>query len=264
MKPSSRWYWNRVNLFDGVDDGARDVFLRNSSRRTLRKGQHVFRADDDANQVFYLEHGMVRIYNLTRSGDLTIYWYCVPGELFGAGGITGALKQSVNGQAISPCVVYALPRASFEQMLRFNAQLAINALKLMGGRLRIACDTIADMRSQKTDSRVARALLRLAYNCGVPVENGVRLDAPITHQEIGNLVGACRQTVTEVLQGFEARGWLSQCDRQITIISPQSLDTFADLEEAAKMAPSPRTPAMPIGASASGLRSNDRASTRKP
>lgn len=231
MPSNSRWYWSRVHLFDGVDESARELFMRHTVKRVLRKGQHVFRADDQANQVFYLAEGMVRIYNITPSGELTIFWYCVAGELFGAGGISGALRQSVNAQSISPCVVHAMPRPLFEQMLKLNAPLAINSLKLMGARLRLACDTILDMRSQKTPNRVARALLRIAHNCGLPTDEGIRLDAPITHQEIGNIVGSCRQTVTEVLKGFEQRGLILQRSRQITIVTPDALNAFAGADD---------------------------------
>lgn len=226
-----RWYWSRVGLFDGVDESARDLFLRHTTRRALRKGQHVFRADDEASQVFYLAEGMVRVYDVTPTGELTIFWYCVSGELFGAGGITGAIRQSVNAQAISPCVVHSMPRSMFEQMLKLHAPLAVNSLKLMGARLRLACDTILDMRSQKTPNRVARALLRIAHNCGSPTDEGIRLDAPITHQEIGNIVGSCRQTVTEVLKDLEQRGLIMQRTRQITIVAPDDLLEFAGADD---------------------------------
>lgn len=229
--PNTRWHWTEVSLFDGVDNGTKELFLRHTTKRIVRKGQHVFRATDDANQVFFLADGMVRIYNLTPSGGLTIFWYCVAGELFGQGGISGVIKQSVNAQAMLPCVVHAMPRATFEQMLKLSAPLAINSLKLMGARLRVACDTIIDMRSQRTSSRVARALLRIAHNCGTPVGDGVKIGGPITHQEIGNMAGSCRQTVTEVLKGFEQRGFIVQRMRQITIVDPDALDSYAGADD---------------------------------
>ena len=234
MITDSPWYWNRVDLFDEVDGGAREMFFRNTTRHTFRKGQHVFRSDDDANQVFYLFEGMVRIYHLSTGGDPTIFWYCVRGELFGAGGITGSMNQAVNGQAISPSTVYALSRRAFEQMLKLHPQLSINALKLMGARLRLACDSTTDMRLHKTENRVARALLRLAHNCGVPIKDGIRLDAPITHQEVANMVGACRQTVTEVLHDFESHDYIAQRGRQIVILDPEALDVRAERESRAQ------------------------------
>ncbi len=228
--PCSPWYWDRVNLFDGVDEAARDLFLRHSTRCTFRKGQSIFSEDDDANEVFYLAEGMARIYAHSPNGEITIYWYCVAGELFGAGGITGSFKQAVNGQAISKSTVYAMLRPTFEQMIKLNSQLAYNALKLMGGRLRLACDAVSDMRSERTSSRVAKALLRLAHNCGIPTDEGIRLDAPITHQEVANFVGASRQTVSVILGEFEERGFIAHRSRQIVIVAPAEMHAFSNAE----------------------------------
>lgn len=228
--PGSPWYWDRVDLFDGVEASARDLFLRHSTRLSCRKGQSIFRADDDANEVFYLADGMVRIFSVTPAGELTIYWYCVAGELFGAGGITGSMKQAVNGEAITKSTVYAMLRPTFEQMIKLNPQLAYNALKLMGGRLRLACDTVLDMRSERTSGRVAKALLRLAHNCGVPIDDGIRLDAPITHQEVANIVGASRQTVSVILGEFENKGFIAHSGRQIVIVAPAELQAFGNAD----------------------------------
>lgn len=231
------WYWNRVHLFDGVDENAREMFLRHAVKQTFRKGQHLFHAEDDANQVFYMEDGMARIYHLSPEGELTIYWYCVAGELFGAGGITGSMKQAVNSQAISTCTVYIMLRPIFEQMLKLNPQISFNALKLMGARLRLACDTVVDMRSQKASERVALTLLRLAHNCGVPLGDHIKLDAPITHQEIANIVGTCRQTVSEVLRDLEKRGFIAQESRQIIVTDPQSLQQYAQFDKVPEYEP---------------------------
>lgn len=225
------WYWERVGLFDGVDESAQDLFLRHATKHVFRRGQHVFREDDDANQVFYLHDGMTRIYHLTSEGELTVFWYCVSGELFGAGGITGCSNQAVNSQAITKSTVYVMLRPVFEQMLKLHPKISYNALKLMGARLRLACDTIVDMRSRKTNARVALALLRLSHNCGLNSGNLIKIDAPITHQEIANMVGSCRQTVTEVLRDFERLGFISHEGRQILISNPQGLSNFARADE---------------------------------
>lgn len=222
------WYWERVSLFDGVEAGAKELFLRHATMHTYRRGQHIFREDDDANQIFYLEEGMARIYRVSSGGDLTIFWYCIAGEIFGAGGITGAFRQEVNSQATAKSTAYVMLRPVFEQMLKLHPKIAYNTLKLLGARLRLACDAVVDMRSQKTSARVGLALLRLSHNCGVRLGDEVKINAPITHQEIANMVGACRQTVTEVLGEFEKIGIIRLEGRRILIANFSALRAFTD------------------------------------
>lgn len=228
MASAAPWYWKKVNLFDGADDAARQTFFQHAEKFEYRKNDHIFRADDEGKRVFFLEEGIVKIYHLSPEGEPAIFWFCVPGDLFGAGGISGSLHQSVYGQAVEPSIVYAIPRSSFERVLKAHPQLAINVIRLMGARLRLACDSMTDLVSRKTDIRLARLLLRLAYNWGQPSPRGVELRVAITHQEMANMIGACRQTVNETLHDFCGQRLIVMNGRRITILSPEHLQELVD------------------------------------
>lgn len=228
MGGSAPWYWNKVNLFDEASAEARQAFFLRAERHEYRRGQHVFRANDPATRVFYLESGMVKIYHLSPQGALTIFWFCVPGDLFGAGGITGSFEQSVYGQAEERSTVFTIPRQAFEEVLKAHPQLAINVIRLMGARLRLACDAMTDKVSLKTDVRLARLLLRLAQNWGHPGPSGIELQVKITHQELSNMIGACRQTVNRTLREFQRLGWIHIADRLITMTRPEQLERMIE------------------------------------
>lgn len=220
------WYWNRAELFDGVEE-ARGVFIASAERLEFRRGQTIFSADDHAKQVYFLELGTVKIYHLSGQGETTIFWFCVPGDIFGAGGISGAEKQSVYGQATERVVVYALQRTIFESILRAYPQLALNVLKFVGGRLRLACDAVADNVTLRTDARLARVLLRLAQQWGRQASNELRFGAPITNQELANMVGASRQTVNRILKEFERVSWLCFDGRKIVLTNLEALSILS-------------------------------------
>lgn len=106
------WYWQKINLFEGTEPGVREAFVKSAEQLQFRRGQHVFRADDLATRVFFLESGMIRIYHLSANGCVIIFWFCSPGDLFGAGGISGSLDQSVYGQAVEPSTVFLFKMAA--------------------------------------------------------------------------------------------------------------------------------------------------------
>lgn len=202
--------------------------LASSERRELRRGQTIFSAEDSANYVFFLELGTVKIYHLGSQGEVTIFWFCVPGDVFGAGGISGAQRQSVYGQATERTVVYALPRPAFESILLAHPRLALNVLKLVGGRLRLACDAVTDNATRRTDARLARVLLRLGQQWGAPTGQQLRFGASITNQELGNMVGASRQTVNRIMMEFVRRGWIAVQRRRIILIDNLALTRLVD------------------------------------
>lgn len=223
MESINPWYWNKINLFDHVSPEGRQAFLQRAERRDVRRGEHVFRADDVANRVFYLESGLVRIYHLSPGGALTIFWFCAPGDLFGAGGLAGSLEQSVFGQAVDRSVVFTISRPAFEEVLQAHPRIALNVIKVLSARLRIACDALSDSATQKAETRLARLLLRLAQNWGDVSASGVRFRVRISHQELANMIGASRQTVNRILGEYTRAGWLAQDGRTLVLRDPAGL-----------------------------------------
>lgn len=222
------WYWDRANWFDGTQPAVRSAFLDLAERRDYRRGTHIFRATDPANRIFFLERGMVKIYHLAPQGALTIFWFCAPGDIFGAGGIAGSLEQSVYGQAVEQSVVYVISRDDFERLLHAHPQLGVNALRLMAARLRIACDAVTDKTTQRTPARLARILLRLAKHWGEPSGSEIRFRVRITHQELANMMGASRQTVNRELNDFVDRGLIRFDGRTIVVLKSAALASVVD------------------------------------
>lgn len=222
------WYWNEVNLFDGAGPQARADFLDNARKLEFRPRQMIFAADDPADRVFLLEQGMVKIYHLSPFGDVIIFWFCMPGDLFGAGGISGSSHQSVYGTAVNRCQVRMLSRPVFEDLLTQHPRVGLNVIKLMGARLRLASDAVSDTVTRRTDARLARALLRIASQCGQRTANGVLVDVAITHQEFANMIGATRQTVNLHLNQFERMGWLHFEHRRLVLNQPEALASIVE------------------------------------
>ena len=235
--PQVPWYWQPFDLFAGVATEARAVMERASERRIYLRGESIIAADDPASHVFWLETGLVKIFHLSAQGEVTIFWFCMPGDWFGAGGISGALEQAVFGQAMERSIVRVLTRADFEQVLQAYPGLALNMIRQVSARLRIACDTMVDRTVQHTDARLASTLLRLARNCGEPRGTEIPFRVSITQQELADMVGACRQTVNRILNRFQQEGLLRLEGRRLVLMRPDALQTL--LETRASMPPPP-------------------------
>lgn len=236
------WYWNKVNLFDHVSPEGRRAFLQRSERREYKRGEHIFRAKDLANRVFFLEGGLVKIYHLSARGAVTIFWFCAPGDLFGAGGIAGSTEQSVYGQSVDRSIVFTIFRTAFEEVLQEHPGIAMNVIKLMAARLRLACDAMTDNVTQRVEARLARVVLRLARNWGDPTPSGVRFRVRISHQELANMIGASRQTVNRALGDFKREGWINQDGRVLVLTDSEGLAHYLERTEAEDVRTEPYRP----------------------
>lgn len=223
------WYWQRLTLFDQCSEAARHAVTAIAERQVLHAGQMVFRADDPPDRVFLVEQGLIKVFSLAPQGEQITLWFCGPQESFGAGGIAGIGAQSVFAQAVGHCVVGVMKRGDFEQVIGQYPELALNIIRLVSGRLRLATDALVESIACTPDQRLARVLLRLACQCAQPTEQGLAFQLRLTHQELAQMVGSSRQTVNRVLGQYTAQGVLSVSERRLLIHQPELLAARAGL-----------------------------------
>lgn len=224
------WYWDRFNLFEGADPAARGEFFARTECLQVRRGRHLFRATDPATRAYFVHSGTIKIYHLSPDGMVTVFWFCSEGDVLGPGAVAGTSLQYVNAQAIEDTTVFAIRRKDFEDVLRMHPQLALNMIKMVGSRLRLASEMMIDRAYLRSEERLARLLLRLAQHWGSPSLAGIELRLRISHQELANMIGSCRQTVNTILHRLERDGSLSIDGRVITICGPGKLMALARLD----------------------------------
>jgi CRP-like cAMP-binding protein len=222
------WYWEPFNLFEGASDLARDNFFLITERRKYVKGEYIFMANDIAKRIYYLNSGVIKIFNLSKHGSQTIFWYCTIGDIFGAGGIAGSPSQSVYAQATENSEVLSMSRANFELALKECPQIAINMISFIGARLRLACDSMVDISESNSAARLARVLLRLATNYGFVTNAGIEIRIRISHQELASMMGSSRQTVNTLLHKFLQDGWIAMNGRDLILTSIGDLREMVD------------------------------------
>ena len=225
------WYWEPFDLFDSSSAEASAAFFSLTAEQRYGKGDYILMANDPGRRIFFLESGIVKIFNLSPSGTQTIFWYCTKGDVFGAGAISGSPLQSVYAQAVEACKVHFITRSDFEAVMKQYPQIAINMVRLMSARLRLACDALVDFSHHTAESRLARVLLRLAHHYGTTVAaNHLELGIRISHQELADMIGSTRQTVNTLLHDFSAQGWINLNGRNVVIVSQGDLQERADTE----------------------------------
>ena len=231
MEKATPWYWEPFNLFKNSVVDASTTFFSLTTEQRYSKGDYILMANDPGRRIFFLESGIVKIFNLSPSGTQTIFWYCMKGDVFGAGAISGSVLQSVYAQAVEACKVHYIARSDFEAVMKEYPQIAINMIRLMSARLRLACDALVDFSHHTAESRLARVLLRLGHHYGTTVAvNHIELRIRMSHQELADMIGSTRQTVNTLLHEFSEHGWINLKGRDVVIVSQGDLQERADTE----------------------------------
>lgn len=215
LPPKNLW------LPDVVED-----FEKKAARICRREESVLFWEGDPSNRVFFVEKGLVQMYHYTREGVTVPLLFHQRGELVGLGGILCDTIRKVNAKTSRPSVLWEISRANFLQILRDYPDVAIWVAISLSERLRITDQEVLRAVVMEADCRLAIVLLDLAQGAEAqPFDGGVRIFT--THQELAQMVGACRQTVTTTLGKFRRQGLLRTGKGSLELLDLKTLAVIA-------------------------------------
>ena len=201
-------------MFAGVGGDRLDEILNEAQSLRYAKGTNVFEQDAPATSFFILLDGHLRVTKLTPAGQQVVVRFVAPGEIFGVAKAIGRTTYPATATAVVDSVALVWPSAAWPRLIEKNPALATNALQTIGSRLQEAHTRVVEMSTEQVERRVAHALLRLAKQAGRKVEEGVRIDFPISRQDVAEMTGTTLHTVSRILSAWEAQGWVEAVARR--------------------------------------------------
>jgi len=188
------------------------------------RGKAIFSAGAAGKNVYFLRSGKVKIKQLSPIGREVILWFCLPGEIFGLAEVARGGGRVVSAQACDASEVLAVSQENFRHVLLEHPQLAMLSMQVLAARLRLLGEMLVNLVSDDVNTRIAKLILRLSSRYGMRAGKEVLLSIPLTHQEIADMVGTTRQTVTSTLSSLKRQGVLSIDNRRIHIESEELLN----------------------------------------
>ncbi len=187
------------NFIERLGGDDRAVLMRLVQRRGIEKGGIIFNAGSPGKNVYFLESGQAKIYHLSAEGREALLWFCLPGEIFGLTEVCHGGGRQVYAQACEDSHILSVNRAVFKDFLATRPSAAMLVIDVLSCRLRSLGHVIEEMAASDVTERVFHLIMRLAANYGHRVGDDVHLDIHITHQEMANMIGCTRQSVTSTL-----------------------------------------------------------------
>jgi CRP-like cAMP-binding protein len=155
-----------------------------------------------------------------------------PGDFFGEMSLIDSRPRSANVVAVDDTTVLALTREAFSAHLKAYPQTAMNIIGELTSRLRRADETIANLALHDVESRLIRTLERLAREDGENTDAGLVLRRRPTQQDLANMVGSCRETISRTFTSMIKRGLVVPRGRAL-VLTRQLLERFQPAAPAA-------------------------------
>lgn len=176
---------------------------------THPKGASLFTEGQPTDGIFVLCRGSVKLTTHSRNGKSLILRVALPGEVLGLSATITATVSESTAKVIEPCQVNFVHLSEFRQFLDQNADAGVNALHQLSLEYKKAYMQIRWLGlSACTADKLATLLLE--WSKSETAENGaVHLHNRFSHEEIAEMLGTSRETVTRLFKEFRSRDLIS-------------------------------------------------------
>jgi len=192
-------------LFCNLPPSAVQGLASITSAASYPKGATLFVEGQSPRGVFILCNGRVKLSTSSADGRTLILRISEPGEVLGLPATVTGKPYELTAEVIEPTQANFISRQDFLLFLREHGEAALRVAQQLGETYHSA---IAEMRtiglSHSAGEKLARFLLELSANQGEG-KSEVKLTLTFTHEEIAQMIGASRETVTRLFADFKKR-----------------------------------------------------------
>lgn len=193
-------FFKKMPLFEALDAVQLEQLAEIAQHRRAPKFQFIFMPDEPAEHLFFLCQGRVKTGTFSADGREVIKEILQPEAPFGDLALAGETMRSEFAQALHDEVEYlAVKVQDFQQIMQYNQRLVFACLRHLSQRLHRVEERLAKLVLKDARERIIEFLIETAGREGRRVGYETLLKHHLTQQDIANLTGTSRQTVTSVL-----------------------------------------------------------------
>lgn len=197
--------------------------LKNKSHEhQYRKGEYIIQASNTDHAIYILVTGRVKISRISHVGNELIQWFCMPGDIFGISG-ENQVYNNICAQALTDCQILKIKKSHFNQLILDEPGISLLVIDKLSSRIHTLGDMILYMANDNANIRFVKLMQHMIENYGRHLTDCIHIDIPTTHQDLADMMGSCRQTVSSIVSALKRDGVLNINRKGINIYKPQYL-----------------------------------------
>ena len=211
-------FLRNVSLFESLNEEELKALAELTFTRNFGKDGVIILAEEEGDTLFIIKEGQVKVSIVSEEGREVILSLLGPGTVFGELSLLDGKPRSANVVATEETSLVMLRRSDFVQLIYKTPQIATALLAELATQLRKTDRQIEGLALLDVTSRISETLLQLATDQGKETSDGITIESRPTHQELANMSGTTRETVSRVLKRLEKQGYINCVGRKITIL----------------------------------------------
>ena len=213
-------FLKKIPLFSSLKDDEISAINTLSLTKKCSKDTIILLENEEGDTLFVILKGRVKVTTFSESGKEVIFSILNEGDFFGDMSLLDGKPRSATIISLEESELKLIRREDFTRLIEKHPGIALKLMEELTLRLRKADERIESLAFLDVTGRIAGILLQLADERGEKSMGCVLIKSRPTHQELANMVGTTRETVSRVLKQLENKDYISMSGKDITILEP--------------------------------------------
>lgn len=210
-------YLSSITIFRDLSLTDLKEMDRQFTMTTCEPGKIFYMPEETGEVLFLLKRGRVQLYRLSPEGKKIVVATLGPGAIFGEMSLVGQGMYNTFAEAADECILCVMSRPDVERLVREKPQVALRIVEALGNRLVETERQLEEVAFKSIPARLAGQLLRLADEAGGNEVTGY------THQDLAEMLGTYRETITQTLNEFRTAGLVRIERKKVVLLDEDAL-----------------------------------------
>ena len=217
----------RCDVLADISADALQALLPGLTTGTYRPRQVIYLPGDRAQGVHFLAQGRIKISKVTRDGKELTLAYRTEGDFFGEPCLLDGGPREEMAEAMDASVTVEITRELMDNLLKADGRASYKFSRALISRRKDLETRVEQLIFKDVGAKLAELLLNLGQEHGISHERGTVVGLKITHQEMANLIGSTRETVSLTLSQFKRKGLIQTEGRRVILSDMEGLRALA-------------------------------------
>lgn len=205
----------QIELFSSLTEQELSSICERLVVKRFRKNEIILFEEDTNEYMYIILNGKVKVVQTLDDGKEILLAVHRTGEFFGEMSFIDGRTSPATVVAVVDCAVSLISKKDFFAILNTNQKILHNLLNILCTRLRESWDKIQILNLKNASDRIKILLFMLSHKYGEKTSDGITLNIKLTHQEIAEMTGMARETVTRVIDRWLKEGEINILENRL-------------------------------------------------
>ena len=223
----SRFCASRVPIFENLDCNELEEIVEEIEHKTFDKGAMIFSEGSEANTLFFINEGKIKLYKYNKDGKEQILHILTNGDFFGELDLIKSSTYKFNAKAMDNAKICTLKKSEVKNIIMKKPEIAIKLLESVGERLAAIENLAQNLSTNDVDARIAYLLINLMDKYSEEADGKKLIKLPLSREDMANYIGVTRETISRKLKKLEDESLIQIIGtKKIVILDEDGLNDY--------------------------------------